>query len=143
MKRLKNILVPLDGSKNSIRGLDHAVLLARQSHATITGFYVKPVPAVYALHRSGFLGVDFSKKAKQILDSAKLRAAKKGILFKGKSAKGADPGFDIVSFAHSKKNKIDLIVIGARGISYAREIFFGSVSNYVIHKSKKPVLLVK
>ena len=143
MKRLKNILVPLDGSKNSIRGLDHAVLLARQSHATITGFYVKPVPAVYALHRSGFLGVDSSKKAKQILDSAKLRAAKKGILFKGKSAKGADPGFDIVSFAHSKKNKIDLIVIGARGISYAREIFFGSVSNYVIHKSKKPVLLVK
>lgn len=143
MKRLKNILVPLDGSKNSIRGLDEAILLARQSHATITGFYVKQVPAVYALHRSGFLGVDLSKKAKQILDSAKLRAAKKDILFKGKSAKGTDPSFDIVSFAHSKKNKIDLIVIGARGISYAREIFFGSVSNYVIHTSKKPVLLVK
>jgi len=143
MIRLKNILVPLDGSKNSIRGLDQAILLARQSHGTITGFYVKKVPAVFVLHPTGFLGVDLTKEAKKILEFAKVRAAKKGILFKGKSLKGADPGFDIVQFAHNKKNKIDLIVIGARGMGFAREVFFGSVSNYVVHKSKIPILLVK
>ena len=143
MMRLKNILVPLDGSKNSIRGLDHAILLARQSHGTITGFYVKKYPAVFVLHPTGFLGVDLTKVTKKILGFAKVRAAKKGILFKGTSLKGADPGFDIVQFAHNKKNKIDLIVIGARGMGFAREIFLGSVSNYVIHKSKKPVLLVR
>jgi len=143
MMRLKNILVPLDGSKNSIRGLDHAILLARQSHGTITGFYVMKYPAVFILHPTGFLGVDLKKETKKILGFAKVRAAKKGILFKGKSLKGADPGFDIVQFAHNKKNKIDLIVIGARGMGFAREIFLGSVSNYVIHKSKKSVLLVK
>ena len=139
----KNILVPLDGSKNSLRGLDLAIALARQSQGIITGIYIKQVPGVYALHPLGFLGVNLEKESKKILETAKTRAAKKGILFKGKSFKGADPAFDIVQFAHNKKNHIDLIVIGARGMGFAREIFLGSVSNYVIHKSKKPVLLVK
>ena len=39
--------------------------------------------------------------------------------------------------------KIDLVVIGDRGMGAAKEIFLGSVSNYVLHKSKKPVLVVK
>ncbi len=143
VKQIKNILVPLDGSKNSIRGLDQAILLARQSRVTITGLYVKRVPAVFALHPTGFLGVDFTKETKKILGFAKVRAAKKGILFKGTSLKGADPGFDIVKFAHNKKNKIDLIVIGARGLGSVKEVFFGSVSNYVVHKSKIPVVIVK
>jgi len=129
--------------KNSIRGLDHAILFARQSHGTITGFYVKKYPAVFVLHPTGFLGVDLTKVTKKILKFAKVRAAKKGILFKGTSLKGADPGFDIVKFAHNKKNKIDLIVLGARGLGSVKEVFFGSVSNYVVHKSKIPVVIVK
>jgi len=49
----------------------------------------------------------------------------------------------IVKFAHTKKNKFDLIVIGSRGMGSAKEIFLGSTSNYVLHKSKIPVLIVK
>ena len=49
----------------------------------------------------------------------------------------------IAKFANNKKNGIDLVVIGARGRSSAKELFLGSVSNYVLHKSKKPVLVVK
>jgi len=37
MMRLKNILVPLDGSKNSIRGLDQATLSSFDSE--INGTY--------------------------------------------------------------------------------------------------------
>ena len=32
--KIKKILVPLDGSKNSIRGLDKAISLARACHGT-------------------------------------------------------------------------------------------------------------
>ncbi|PJB96335.1 MAG: universal stress protein, partial [Nitrosopumilales archaeon CG_4_9_14_0_8_um_filter_34_10] len=32
MKNIKKILVPIDGSKNSMRGLDEAIYLARQCH---------------------------------------------------------------------------------------------------------------
>jgi len=52
--KTKKILVPLDGSKNSIRGLDMAIHIARQSHGTITALTVKSVPGIYALHLLGF-----------------------------------------------------------------------------------------
>jgi len=41
--KTKKILVPIDGSKNSIRGLDMAIHLARQSQGTITALAVKTV----------------------------------------------------------------------------------------------------
>ena len=140
--KTKKILVPLDGSKNSLRGLDMAIHLARQSQGTITALSVKTVPGVYALHPLGFLDFNSMKEVKKILADAKLRAAKKGIQLTGKAISG-DPGYDIARFVNSSKNKIDLVVVGARGRGSAKEIFLGSVSNYVLHKSKKPVLVVK
>jgi nucleotide-binding universal stress UspA family protein len=53
-----------------------------------------------------------------------------------------DIGYNIVKFAHGKE-KFDMIVMGSRGRSSTKEVFFGSVSNYVIHTSKIPVLIVK
>ena len=52
--KTNKILVPLDGSKNSVRGLDMAIHLARQSHGTITALSIKPVPGIFALHPMGF-----------------------------------------------------------------------------------------
>ncbi len=140
--KTKKILVPLDGSKNSLRGLDMAIHLARQSQGTIAALSVKTVPGVYALHPLGFLDFNSMKEVKKILADAKLRAAKKGIQLTGKAIAG-DPGYDIARFANNSKNRIDLVVIGARGRGSAKELFLGSVSNYVLHKSKKPVLVIK
>ena len=140
--KTKKILVPLDGSKNSIRGLDMAIHIARQSQGTITALAVKSVPGIYAIHPLGFLDFNSMTEVKKTLDDAKLRAAKKGIQLTGKAIAG-DPGYDIARFANNPKNRIDLIVIGARGRSSAKELFLGSVSNYVLHKSKKHVLVVK
>ena len=140
--KTKKILVPLDGSKNSIRGLDMAIHLARQSQGVIVALSIKSVPGIYAIHPLGFLDFNSSKEMKKTLDEAKLRAAKKGIKLISKALSG-DPGYDIARFANNKRNGIDLVVIGARGRGSAKEFFLGSVSNYVLHKSKKPVLVVK
>ena len=140
--KTKKILVPLDGSKNSVRGLDMAIHLARQSQGVVIALTVKSVPGIYAIHPLGFLDFNSTKEIKKTLDDAKLRAAKKGIKLISKALSG-DPGYDIARFANNKKNGIDLVVIGARGRSSAKELFLGSVSNYVLHKSKKPVLVVK
>ncbi len=59
--KTKKILVPLDGSKNSIRGLDMAIHIAKQSLGTITALTVKAIPGLYALHPMGFL--DFTSMA--------------------------------------------------------------------------------
>ena len=57
----------------------------------------------------------------------------------------AHPGFGtggaIVKTA--KGIRADMIVIGARGLGAAKEKFLGSTSNYVMHKAKMPVLIVK
>ncbi len=140
--KTKKILVPLDGSKNSFRGLDMAIHLARQSNGTITALAVKSMPGIYALHPLGFLDFNTMKEVKKILEQAKVRAAKKGIQLTGKAIAG-DPGYDIARFVNNSKNKVDLVVIGARGRGSVKEMFLGSVSNYVLHKSKKPVLIVK
>ncbi len=140
--KTKKILVPLDGSKNSVRGLDMAIHIARQSHGTITALAVKYVPKVYVIHPLGFLDFTSMDEVKKLLNYAKVRAAKKGIKLIVKTIVG-DPGYDITRFANNTNNGIDLVVIGARGRSSAKEIFLGSVSNYVLNKSKKPVLIIK
>jgi len=140
--KTKKILVPLDGSKNSLRGLDMAIHVARQSQGTIIALAVKSVPGIYAIHPLGFLDFNSMTEVKKLLENAKVLAAQKGIQLTGKAISG-DPGYDIARFANNSKNRIDLIVIGARGLGSAKEIFLGSVSNYVLHKSKKPVLIVK
>jgi nucleotide-binding universal stress UspA family protein len=80
--------------------------------------------------------------AKRFLESAKVRAAKRGIKLKTVIMQG-QPGLDIIRVAHNKKNKVDLIVVGSRGRGSAKEVFFGSTSNYVVHKAKTPVIVVK
>lgn len=140
-KKISKILVPLDGSKNSTRGLETAITLARSCGATITGIY-----SIYAPPHSEFRGVGSVEKSlnvqvKKFMDEAKVLAAKNGIVFTKKIARG-EIGFNIVKLAHGKGN-FDMIVMGSRGRSSTKEMFFGSVSNYVIHTSKIPVVVVK
>ncbi len=70
-QKIKKILVPLDGSKNSIRGLDKAISLARACHSTITALYVKSVPAIYALQTIGFMSINHVEEEKKFLQVAK------------------------------------------------------------------------
>ena len=141
-KKVTKILVPMDGSKNSWRGMEMAISVARQFGATITGMY-----SIYAPPHSEFRGVgsvekSFNKEVKKFLNDAKLLAGQNGIVFNERLMRG-DIGYNIIKLAHSKKEKFNLIVIGTRGRGSIKEMFFGSVSNYVIHTSKIPVLIVK
>ncbi len=81
-------------------------------------------------------------EVKKIMNNAKVFAAQNGIVFKAKIIRG-NTGYNIVKIAHGKKEKFNLVVIGSRGRGSIKEMFFGSVSNYVIHSCKIPVLVVK
>lgn len=138
--RIKKILVPLDGSRNSIRGLDNAIYLARQCQATITGIYVLPRVPVRSYRAIQHPEKELLKDADKNMEYAKKHSAQNGIIFQKKISFG-DPGYTITKYAKDKK--FDIIIIGARGRSSIKEIFFGSVSNYVIHKANIPVLIIK
>ena len=138
--KIKKILVPLDGSSNSFRGLDVAIHMARECHATITGLYVLGIAKPRTSDSIGPLEKILLDNAQKIMKKAKLKSAQKGILFFDRVSYG-DEDKRIVDIA--EKKDFDLIVIGSRGMGAAKEIFLGSTSNYVLHKSKKPVLIVK
>jgi len=141
-KKVTKILVPLDGSKNSQRGLEMAISMARQFGATITGIYSIYAPPHSEFRGVGSVGESLNIEVKKFLAEAKLLSAQNGIVFKEKLMRG-DIGYNIIKIAHNKKEKFNLIVMGSRGRGSMKEMFFGSVSNYVIHTSKIPVLIVK
>jgi len=139
-KKIKKILVPLDGSKNSLRGLDEAIYLARQCQAIITGLYVIPIFPRNLTDAIMPFQIHLTKEAKKLMKNAKVRSAQKGVVFKSKIIFGS-PSVEIDDM--SKKGKFDIIVIGSRGQSGIKEVFLGSVANAIVHKSKAPVLVVK
>ena len=137
---IKNILVPLDGSKFSFEALSNAIYLARQCSGTITGLYVL---SIYPRNLGDLIAPIRARlydDAKKIMGKAKVICAQNGIVFKGKITYG-DAKSEIPDFA--KNYKFDIIVIGSRGLTPVKELLLGSVSNAVVHKSKVPVLVVK
>jgi len=150
MDKLKKILVPIDGSSNSTRALTDAIFLAKITDASITGFYVvhsdseddtflEILKPLSGLDEKGFVGKQLSE-ANMLMGEANEECKKNNVLFNGVVAQG-NPGIKIVRFAESKD--FDIIVIGMTGKGHANEVLFGSVSYYVTHKAKLPILLVK
>ena len=139
--KTKKILVPLDGSKNSLRGLDMAIHLARQSQGTITGIHVLPeFPPSYEIDIKSYRA-QLSKQGKKFMASAKTSAARHGIEFHEKIASSKNAVDTIVGFA--SKNKFDVIIIGSRGLGSPNANYVGSVAHGVVNNSKVPVLVVK
>jgi len=140
MAKFKKILVPLDGSTNSMRGLDRAIEIAKGGDAEITGFYVFHLPIAAGIKYTKKMKDEAQKKAVKAIGPAMNKTQKAGATFKYKTG-GGNTGSEIVKFA--KNGKFDMIVIGARGLGGAKEAFLGSTSNYVMHKTAVPVLVVK
>ena len=140
-REIKRILVPLDGSKNSINGLEEAIRIAKPVNASITGLCVIPTvpPITMPGMQSGFRD-SMTDAAAKFMTDAKKTASRNGVDFHGKFLYGI-AATDIADFANEKK--YDLVVIGSHGRNGIKEMFLGSVANSVIHKSKVPVLVVK
>ena len=139
--QLNRILVPLDGSKNSDRGLKHAIELAKQTKMSIIGMHVIPVYLLSEFRQTSNLKNEMQKKAKLIMKKTRQLVEQKNIIFEERIESGV-PGSNIVTFAGNKKNNVSQIIIGGSSKVGSKEKYFGSVSNYVIHISKIPVTIV-
>ena len=151
-KKIESILVPLDGSRNSVRALKESINISKYTNSKIIGIYVIPdeissLPLVELLQPLSTLkpaGIKqrLEKYSKKVISEAENYCKKNNIRFSGYVVHG-NPEFEIVKLSKKKSNNISLIVIGSRGKGPTTEIFLGSVSNYVVHKSKIPVIIVK
>ena len=137
-------MVCLDGSKSSIKALRTAILFTRHFDDTIVGVHSdvsKGSPRSFSNPK--IKEEKWSKEIKKIMQFARNKCKTRRVEFEGVVIAGYNAGNDLASFANNKKNKIDQVVIGSQGTGYPKGTFFGSVSNFVLHKAKIPVTIVK
>ena len=87
---IKKILIPLDGSSNSFRGLDEAIYLARQCKATVTGLYIVPMEKPAKSQTMSSIEKFFLEDAAKFMQKAKTKSAQQGVLFFDKISYGND-----------------------------------------------------
>ena len=142
--KIKQILVPLDGSENSLSSLKHAIDLANQCKASIIGLHVitnmSPFTAVHAMIVNEG---KWTSDVKNIMEDAKRIVTKEAIPYKGVVIGGENAGTDIVTFANGLSNGIDLIVMSRKGSNFFKEAILGSTTNLVLHTSKTPMLVIE
>jgi nucleotide-binding universal stress UspA family protein len=77
---------------------------------------------------------------KQRVIAVEEKAVKAGVRYETKILHG-EPGPEIVKYAN--ENKVDLIVLGSRGLNALQELVLGSVSHKVAKRAHCPVMIVK
>ena len=131
--------MPLDGSRNSIRGLKFALDVAKQSGMAIIGLNVDSSQAL--VDTLPVVRSKIKQKSKEIIEEARAMSQNGNVPFTGVSKTGDNIGRTIVAFA--ERRKVDVIILGSRGPDPEIELFLGSVANHVVNKSKIPVTVVK
>jgi len=137
------VLVPIDGSDNSFRALDAALLLSENLGAKVTAIHVMEEIPVLHIQSEKLLRqlLDAYKKERQvILTKCSEIATSKGLSINTKLLQG-NAGSTILDFC--EKEKYDLIVMGSRGMGKFRELVLGSVSNKIVHHSSCPVMIIR
>jgi nucleotide-binding universal stress UspA family protein len=139
LTKFKKILVPLDGSKKSLVALDNAVYLAKISGASITGIHVLP-RIVIAGTRTSSIEHQITSEGKSILKQGKVKSSQSDVQYEEELISG-EPGPTITKYA--KNGKFDLIVMSSTGTGSVKDGFFGSISNYVMHSSDIPIMIIR
>ena len=135
-----NILVPLDGSKSSEKALLHACDMAKNYQARLTLLYVveKSIP-INLLDRKEYLKI-LRKFGNKVLINGKKITTDRGIDSKIIMKEGNVTN-EIVKIA--KKEQINLIIVGSKGLGKTARFFLGSVSNKLANISPCSILIVK
>lgn len=139
--RFRKILIPLDGSANSIRGLNEAISLARQCNSKILAVHVIPIFPQRLLNIYSAYATYLRKVGQEILEKARTNAARHGIDLSTKILYGNQTAKIILNYTYDVN--AELIVIGSRGLTFPKEKHLGSVSSYLVNFSKVPILVVK
>ena len=105
---IKKILVPLDGSKNSERGLEMAVDLAGSANRVIVGLYVKPT-SVNSVKYGELFNTEQNRVMESAFHFAQTKCEKYDIKFREETVVG-DAKSGIVRYANDASRKIDLVM---------------------------------
>lgn len=137
----KHILLAADGSENAVRAAREAVKIASNSNKTLVEIvyvadFEKAKSDVLHTGSNEALTIERRKKIQNV--EKLLREA--NIHYKVTTLHGT-PGPEIVKYANQQR--VDLVIIGSRGLNSLQEMVLGSVSHKVMKRVKCPALIVK
>lgn len=140
----KRILVPVDGSTVSMKGLDEAIRLAKSGGARLRILHVIDGIAFVRDHNMLTADADkFRESGKKLIKEVMSYVRKKNVkaeplIVENLSGRAADT---IVNAA--RKWSADLIVMGTHGRRGVSRLVLGSDAEIVIRLAPAPVLLVR
>ena len=138
---IKKILVAVDGSEHSEKGLDIAISLVKETKKEILVLFVKP-HSVDSLRYGDVFSGHQDEIAKKSFQSLREKCEKNNVEFRTEIRTG-DVKTTIEKMANDDQMNVDMVIIGSRGRGSVKGALLGSVSKYVLDKSKVPVLIVK
>jgi len=142
--KIKNVLWATDGSEESLKALKIARLIAKKFNASVKGYYV-----IKKINKTIFdflnMKIDLDEiasrekeRAEKFLTDVSRKLMKEKIKFTYDFGFG-EPDREIVKYAEN--NKMDILIMGKRGIGLFETNLTGSVTNKVIQSSSVPVLV--
>ena len=144
---INNILVAVDGSVHSKKGIELAVDLAKLWNAKIYFIHVwehRDIPKGFEKYAKDekipYLNY-FDLVDKQLLYPAEERAKKAKITKVERISVTGEPADEILKAAEN--HKVDLIILGSRGLGRFSRAFLGSVSTKVLHHAHCTCITVK
>ncbi len=144
MKKIDDIMVSIDFSKNSNIILDAALYLAREFKANLTVVHVAETLTAYA--GLSIPHISLPKLEEELQESARkkmediIQNINEEFTITSNILSG-DAAEQIVSFA--KENDFDLLVLGTHGFKGIGKILLGSVAEKVVRTAPCPVLTIK
>ena len=140
------ILVGLDGSDFCLKALEFAIDLAKkyQSQLVLVHVVMRQIYAINPPEAGVLAGTaivrELEEDGKAILAKGEETVKAQGISVETRLKQGV-PAEELLRAAVDEK--VDLIVLGSRGLSQVRAFFLGSVSDKVSHHAKCPTLIVR
>lgn len=147
------ILVPVDGSINSMKAIDYAVNVAEKYKSEIIALHVLYSQTGFAFHKETVAGTitssslnDLNLEAKQEAEKwfkeINKRAEKMNVQVK------TEVVFTVISIiegilTYAEKENIDLIIIGSKGKSGWKKLIVGSVASGISTYAHCPILIVR
>jgi nucleotide-binding universal stress UspA family protein len=146
----RRILVPVDGSHTSMRGLEEAIRLAKDQGARLRLVHV--VEEYVVVQGTGVDGAglyvselieSLQAEGKKIVASAIALANKRGVKTDASTFESFTNRSSDYIIREAKKWHADLIVMGTHGRRGVNRLVLGSDAEIVVRTSPVPVLLVR
>lgn len=151
--KFTKILVPIDGSKNSMKAVEYGIDIAQKYGCDLIVLHVLFSQSGFAFHTETVTGTittssldDLNNEARQ--DAERLFEEVKKISERTKIKVKTEVVVTVISvgeaiLSYAEKEDIDLIVVGSKGRSSWKKLILGSVVSGISTYAHCPVLIVK